>query len=162
MTSKTLMAQAVADAIGATKRQVQVWTDAGAIHCLPETDRQGRGHQRLYDLNELPLAALVATMARHRLPIGIIREWADSIRYGPVMVSPSGEKRFVEIKGGRGREWVEAALRGEFQSFLIFCSRQDGDDYMWLDNAKLLKSFFVIQEAGLVIAVHKVVNRIRR
>ena len=156
------MAQAVADAIGATKRQVQIWTDAGAVHCLPETDRQGRGRQRLYDLNELPLAALVATMARHRLPIGIIREWADSIRYGSVLVSPSGTKRFVEIKGGRGKEWVEAALRGEIQTYLVFLSRQDGVDYLWLDDVKKLKSFFVIQEAGLVIAVHKVVNRIRR
>ena len=44
-----IMAQAVADAIGANKRQVQIWTDAGILRCLPETDRQGRGRQRLYD-----------------------------------------------------------------------------------------------------------------
>ena len=61
-----LMAQAVADAVGATKRQIQLWTDGGAIRCLPETDRQGRGRQRLYEQSELPFAALVAHIERIR------------------------------------------------------------------------------------------------
>jgi len=75
-----LMAQAVADAIGATKRQVQIWTDAGAIRCTPESDRQGRGRQRLYDRSELPVAALVAAMARCKLPIGHLLRFSDAIR----------------------------------------------------------------------------------
>ena len=75
-----LMAQAVADAIGATKRQVQLWTDAGAIRCIPESDRQGRGRQRRYDRSELPVAALVAAMARCKLPIGHLLRFSDAIR----------------------------------------------------------------------------------
>ena len=83
MTTETFIAHAVADAIGATKRQVQVWTDAGAVHCLLETDRQGRGRQRRYHLNELPSAALVAQLARQLLSIGVIRAWATICRERP-------------------------------------------------------------------------------
>ncbi len=75
-----MMAQAVADAIGATKRQVQLWTDAGAIQCLPDTDRQGRGSQRLYTKDELPTAALVAAAAKAKLPIGILKRFAEHLR----------------------------------------------------------------------------------
>ncbi len=75
-----MMAQAVADAIGATKRQVQLWTDAGVIQCLPDTDRQGRGSQRLYSKDELPTAALVAAAAKAKLPIGILKRFAENLR----------------------------------------------------------------------------------
>ncbi len=78
--SELMMAQAVADAIGATKRQVQLWTDAGAIQCLPDTDRQGRGSQRLYSKDELPTAALVAAAAKAKLPIGILKRFAENLR----------------------------------------------------------------------------------
>ena len=78
--SELMMAQAVADAIRATKRQVQLWTDAGVIQCLPDTDRQGRGSQRLYSKDELPTAALVAAAAKAKLPIGILKRFAENLR----------------------------------------------------------------------------------
>ena len=79
-TDELMMAQALADRVGTSKRQVQIWTDAGAVACLPETDRQGRGRQRLYSTSEVPIAALVAVMARFKLPIGSLLLWSRAIR----------------------------------------------------------------------------------
>ena len=78
--SDLMMAQAVADAVGATKRQIQLWTDAGAIHCLPDTDRQGRGSQRLYTKDELPFIALVAAAAKAKLPIGVLTRFSEWVK----------------------------------------------------------------------------------
>ncbi len=73
MASDLLMAQAMADAIGATKRQVQIWTDAGVLICRPETDlHPGRGRQRLYDREELPVATLYQPTLNWRSPVGLI------------------------------------------------------------------------------------------
>ena len=93
MGDELLMAQAVADRIGATKRQVQIWTDAGAIRCIPESDHQGRGRQRLYDRSELPIAAIVAAMARCKLPIGHLVRFANSIR-------DAVERNYVALEDG--------------------------------------------------------------
>lgn len=69
---KPLMAKALADAVGATRRQVQLWTDAHVIDCLPGTDRQGTGRKRLYDQSEIPFAALAAELAKWQISIGRI------------------------------------------------------------------------------------------
>lgn len=71
--SDGLMAQAVGDAVGATKRQIQIWTDAGVLECRPETDRRGRGRQRIYDRHELPYAAMAAMLSRMYFPIGDLK-----------------------------------------------------------------------------------------
>lgn len=54
------MAGELARMSGATKRQVQLWTDAGALRCVAGTDRQGRGRQRLYSEDEARYARLAA------------------------------------------------------------------------------------------------------
>lgn len=77
---RPLMAQAVANAVGATKRQVQLWTDAGVIKCLPETDRQGRGRQRLYPTEELPFAAIAHFLSVYQIPIGRLKFYMDLVR----------------------------------------------------------------------------------
>ncbi len=105
------MAQAVADAVGATKRQVQLWSDAGAILCFPETDRQGRGRQRLYPRSELPFAAMAAFLARYQIPIGMIRAWTHFTRM----------QLASDIPGpGRKAEWFRRAYRGEEESYMMF------------------------------------------
>ena len=99
--AETLMAQAVADAIGATKRQVQIWTDAGAVHCIPETDRMGRGRQRLYDQSELPKAAIIARLAEFQVPIGVLQQ----------------ARKMVEVHLTFGTEYQEA-LEGRHESWI--------------------------------------------
>lgn len=157
-----IMAQAVAVAIGATKRQVQIWTDAGAIRCIPETDRQGRGRQRLYDPVELPIAALVATMAKFQIPIGRIKEWSDVVRKGPVHGKTEGGEVVVDGPNSKSRqEWVTDALRGKIKSFIAFYIDEEGDfKYLWLKSEGLGPFFGSLVDGGIVISVHKVVNRI--
>lgn len=98
-----LMAQAVADAIGATLRQVQIWTDAGAIACLPETNRRGRGKKRFYEPSELPIAALIAALAKAQVPIG-------------VLINAS---QYIRIMLDKGTNWERAALAGQTASFIV-------------------------------------------
>ena len=106
------MAQALADAIGASKRQVQLWTDAAVIHCRPDTDRQGTGRRRLYDPEEIPIAAIVAAMARLKLPIG-------TLILGSIAIRNSLNVDFGEAQGKHPRDWFKAALRGEVDSYLM-------------------------------------------
>ena len=105
------MAQAVADAVGATKRQVQLWSDAGAIQCFPETDRQGRGRQRLYPRSELPFAAMAAFLAQYQIPIGMIRAWIYFTRMQLVSDIPGP---------GPKADWYRRAFRGEEESYMMF------------------------------------------
>lgn len=108
----TLMAQALADAVGATKRQIQTWTDAGVLQCRPETDRRGTGIRRQYERGELPIAAFVAFLAKFRLQIGelknyarIWREWVEETERG------EGVKETLE--------WRRRALKGDRDSWVI-------------------------------------------
>ena len=105
------MAKAVADAVGATKRQVQLWSDAGAIQCFPETDRQGRGRQRLYPRSELPFAAMAAFLARYQIPIGMIRAWIHFSRMQLEHDIPESRRK---------ADWFQRAFRGEEESYMMF------------------------------------------
>lgn len=75
-----LMAQAMADAVGATKRQIQTWTDAGILLCRPETDRQGTGIRRKYPREQRAVAAFVTALSRFGLHIGEIIHYAEYLR----------------------------------------------------------------------------------
>jgi hypothetical protein len=77
---QTLLANSIANAIGATKRQVQLWTDAGALQCLPETDRQGSGRKRQYEPIELVVGGMIAAMARYQMPVGRLKQVAELVR----------------------------------------------------------------------------------
>ena len=71
-TFQPLMAKALADGVGATKRQVQFWTDHGVLQFLPGSGG-GRGNQRLYPRTELPFAAMAAALAVSGIQIGTIK-----------------------------------------------------------------------------------------
>ena len=138
------MAQAVADAVGATKRQVQLWSDAGAIQCFPETDRQGRGRQRLYPRSELPFAAMAAFLARYQIPIGMIRAWIHFTRM----------QLASDIPGpGRKADWYRRAFRGEEESYMTFGAAAIEDEQILRDGhvqlGKLDRLGHVAQRAGL-------------
>ena len=122
MKSDHLMAQAVADRVGATKRQIQMWTDAGVLLCLPETDRKGRGRQRLYEKSELPYAAVISELATMKLPIGTLQFFSELMR-----------DTLEEAKGKR-KKFGQAALNGNVESYLILDNRTgDYSTYSWAD-----------------------------
>ncbi len=151
MTGDLLMAKAMADAIGATKRQVQIWTDAEVLICRPETNlHPGRGRQRLYDREELPVAALIAEAARFTLPIGTLGLISLAIRTEPAGKVPQGRKR----------GFYKRAIRGEVPSYLLIRPTDDRRFMVgWYDEtglADILRSL----PAGLVINVQSTVNRI--
>ena len=143
------MAQAVADAVGATKRQVQLWSDAGAIQCFPETDRQGRGRQRLYPRSELPFAAMAAFLARYQIPIGMIRAWIHFAR--ALLVN--------DIPGpGRKADWYQKAFRGEEESYMMFeaAEKHTTGSFVW-DSQEIMIEMVTYNRGCIVLNVGKVI-----
>lgn len=147
------MAQAFADAIGASKRQVQHWTDRGAIKCIPATDQQGRGKQRHYDEEEIPIARLVAQMAAFQLPIGRLVWMANAIR--SQVQHGSTEKG---TPGGFPASWHRKALAGGHESYLVL--RASRGSIMWTDRKG--RDDMLEQIAAFVIPVHIVNKRVPR
>ncbi len=143
------MEQGVADAVGATKRQVQLWSDAGAIQCFPETDRQGRGRQRLYPRSELPFAAMAAFLARYQIPIGMIRAWIHFTRMQLTSDIPGA---------GRKADWYQRALRGEEESYMTFGAAEGvvTGSYGWHDRRIMIEG--ITHNRGyIVLNVRKVI-----
>ncbi len=109
-----MMAQAFGERIGASLRQVQLWTDHGVLRCLPGTDHQGRGRKRLYDPFELPIGSLIGVLARFQFTIGILQDYADTVRN---LLHENQPESLYEI---RPRAWFRAAFRGKFVSWMGF------------------------------------------
>jgi len=141
------MAQAVADAVGATKRQVQIWTDAGVLRCLPGTDRQGRGRQRLYDEDELRFAVLARYLAHYyQIPIGVLKEFTDLVRGA--------------MASGARAKWCRAAWQGDVQSSILNRAQQQ-DAFIWRTTDEILK-LLPLTDGAVVINIHKIMNTIQR
>ena len=157
VTSSPLMAQSLADAIEATKRQVQIWTDAGLLKCRPETDRQGRGRQRLYDPDEIPFAALVAQMARFKIPIGVMIGWTVMVRN----LAARGE--YPSLPGARPVKWYDSAIRGERESFIVFNAHSEdiGRAFAWMDREKMVE-LLDLRTGAAVINVKEVTSRAKK
>jgi hypothetical protein len=66
------MAKALADTVGATKRQVQFWSDHGVLEFLPGSGGT-RGNQRLDPRTEMPFAAMACYLAASGIQIGTIK-----------------------------------------------------------------------------------------
>jgi hypothetical protein len=150
------MAQAVADAIGATKRQVQLWTDAGVVQCIPETDRLGPGRQRHYERDEIPIAALVAAAAPFRLPIRMLDQLSWTIRH-LVACGDDDLPRGV----GHPASWYRQALAGEFESFIVLPYHREG--VAWRHREAALK--YLDDDYGypvFLIPVRPIVRRAAR
>ena len=144
------MAQAVADAVGATKRQVQLWSDAGAIQCFPETDRQGRGRQRLYSRAELPFAAMAAFVARYQIPIGMIRAWIHLTRSHLVNDMPGSRRK---------TDWYQRAFRGEEESYIMVGAAEGHitGSFAWTDRKNMIEDI-THNRGQIVLNVRKVIT----
>ncbi len=143
------MAQAVADAVGATKRQVQLWSDAGAIQCFPETDRQGRGRQRLYPRSELPFAAMAAFLARYQIPIGMIRAWSHFTRKHLASDVPGSSLK---------ANWYQRAFRGEEESYIMVGAAEGPitGSFVWTDRINMIEDI-THNRGQIVLNVRKVI-----
>jgi len=140
-----LMAQALADEVGATKRQIQLWTDAGALQAFPELQhRPGRGRQRLYPRSEIRYAAMAAELGRYQIPIGRI---AGALSCARAEIAD----RFGTSNYAR---WCRKAWRGGVQSCFLFYP--DGG-FAWcppeLVMVKLSHGY-----GAIVVPVHTIVS----
>ena len=147
-----LMAQALADAVGATKRQVQFWSDHGVLLFLPGSGG-ARGNQRLYLRTELPFAALACYLAASGIQIGTIRLAVPFIR-GEL----SNPNRPAAL---RSKFW--RFLRGETNSYILVRTFPDpgGDGYKqsvtWIPEKDLMK-YAKYDQAMTVINVKRVMT----
>ena len=141
-----LMAKAVADAAGTTKRRVQLWTDAGALHCYPETNRLGRGRQRLYPRTELPFAAVAHAMAENEIRVWRIAEACNWVR-------AEMADRFGNTKHAR---WCRSAWSGKTNSYFLF-GPPPSDSFGWMSGEKLMDLLHA-GRTGIVIPVHTVIS----
>ena len=151
-TVQPLMAKALADAVGATKRQVQFWTDHGVLQFLPGSGG-ARGNQRLYPRTELPFAAMACALAASGIQIRTIKLAMHLVRgelSSPVRpdTDPPKFRRF---------------LRGRADSYILVRTHpaMKGDGYKqsvtWIPE-KDLKKYAKGDRAMTVINVKRVMS----
>ncbi len=109
-----LMAQALADVVGATKRQVQFWSDHEVLQFLPGSGGT-RGNQRLYLRTELPFAAMACYLAASGIQIGTIHLAVAAVRG-----APSNSK----LSGANPAKF-QRFFRGELRSYILVRTFQD-------------------------------------
>ena len=146
-----LMAQALADAVGATKRQVQFWSDHSVLQFLPGSGG-ARGNQRLYPRTELPFAAMACYLAASGIQIGTIEMGTGFIRSLLTNrdlpgANPTKYRRF---------------LRGELASYILVRTHpapRGGYDQgvTWIPEKDLLK-YLKWDHATTVINVKRVMS----
>ncbi len=146
-----LMAKALANAVGATKRQVQFWTDHGVLQFLPGSGG-ARGNQRLYPRTELPFAAMAGALAASGIQIGTIKLAMFLVR---VELSNSTNPG---ANPSKFRRW----LRGEADSYILV-HKHLGDDgeykvsVTWIPEKDLVK-YLGWDHATTVINVKRVMS----
>ncbi|QKC84384.1 hypothetical protein [Mesorhizobium sp. NZP2077] len=66
--------------VGAKRRTIQLWAEAGAIKADDETERAGTGTHRRFSRREALIACLLKPFADYQMSIGFLIGIADSIR----------------------------------------------------------------------------------
>ncbi len=146
------MARALADAVGATKRQVQFWSDHGVLQFLPGSGG-ARGNQRLYPRSELPFAAMACYLAASGIQIGTIKLAIFLVR---------GELSNRNIPGANPSKF-RRFLRGEADSYILVRTFPDpaGDGYTqsvtWIPEKDLVK-YLKGDHATTVVNVKRVMS----
>ena len=71
----------LADLVGAKRRTLQLWAEAGVIEAEPGTLRSGKGAYRRYARKEVIIACLVYAFARRlQSPIGVLTDLGSMLR----------------------------------------------------------------------------------
>ena len=146
------MAKALADAVGATKRQVQFWTDHGVLQFLPGSGGT-RGNQRLYPRTELPFAAMAGALAAAGIQIRTIKL---------AMLLVRGEPNYP-IRPDTDPSRFRRYLRGETDSYILVRTfpAMDGNGYdqnvTWIPEKDLVE-YLGWDSATTVINVKRVMS----
>jgi len=148
---RPLMAQAVADAVGATKRRVQLWSDHGVLQFLPGSGGV-RGNQRLYPRTELPFAAMACYLAKLGVNIGTIDLAVFMAR------TELNPPTFHGADPSKYRRY----LRGEIDSYILVRTHpKNGGGYdqsvTWIAESELME-YLKGDCAATVINVKKVMS----
>ena len=157
--AETMMTVAFAKALGVKPTHVKYWTDKDALRCLPGTKGAGQGNKRLYSADYLPEAAIIAEIAKYRIPIKYLAHWSKEIEK---LLAHGEEKRFKHRKPA---EWYRAALAGEHESHIIFMIPRQiggeiGETFGWHEPEMLAKALRVSQSA-ITVNVGAVVQRFK-
>jgi hypothetical protein len=98
------------DIVGAKRRSLQLWADAGAIKAEPESDRAGRGVHRHFSRDEAIIACILHAFASRTIAIGELRSIGDVLR-----------RRFMTEK----REAIVRAINDECDCYLAVIWTED-------------------------------------
>ncbi len=112
--SDRLMTVAFAKALGVKPTQVKYWTDLGALRCVPGTKGAGQGNKRLYAADYLPEAALIAEIAKYKIPADSLVHWSKEIA---TLLDHGEPKRFLHRKPA---QWYRHAIAGKHESHIVF------------------------------------------
>ena len=145
------MARALADAVGATKRQVQFWSDHGVLQFLPGSGG-ARGNQRLYPPSELPFAAMACYLAACGIQIATIELAVFLVR---------GELNNPSLPRANPRKY-RRFLRGETDSYILVRTQpKESGGYeqsvAWIPEKDLVK-YLKADPAATVINVTRVMS----
>lgn len=102
---------------GAKRRSVQLWADALIIHAIPDTDRAGTGVHRRFDLHELKIVALLASLADWGMPIGWLRYFALNFRKA---LRGKTKKGKADTTGQDLERAINRAIAGKGNNYLLF------------------------------------------
>ncbi len=146
-----LMAQALADTVGATKRQVQFWSDHGVLEFLPGSGG-ARGNQRLYALTEPPFAALACYLAASGIQIRTIGLAVSGVRI---------ELNNPNLPGSNPPKYWRY-LRGEIDSYILVRTHPAGgggydQSVTWIPERDLVK-YLKADRSTTVINVKRVMS----
>ena len=156
---EVLMTVAFAKALGVKPTQVKYWTDSDVLRCFPGTKGAGQGNKRIYSADYLPEAAIIAEIAKYRIPMKHLAYWSKEI----TKLLAHGEEEGFLIR--KPAEWYRAALAGEHESHIIFfIPRQIGGEigsyFGWHDPEMLAKAIRRSQSA-ITVNVAAVVQRFK-
>ena len=170
VTDRILKSRELAEVIGASLRQVQIWTDADVLHCLPATNRKGRGSQRYYSVDEVPIGAIIAEMARLRMPIEVLSIASGGMREAQtyrdrriVDYFPEVATTLDQLDEAAGS--FRRALEGGELSYMVFntpdteTGANDADSSMHWCGSDALANAGKYRDGMVVINVKRVVSR---
>ncbi len=144
----------IAKLVDAKLRQIQLWTDNRIILCVPGTQHQGRGTKRLYEPIELPIAMFASVLTKLRFPIGLVKDYADTLRNFLTENQPVDH-----YTKDRPKSWYRQALRGEFPSWIVCFPEQIGGKLLVIwEGDKGLVNLLPNYKGGVVINVREVLS----
>ena len=156
-----LMAQGLADAVGATKRQIQTWTDAGILLCRPETDRQGTGIRRKYPREQRAVAAFVTALSRFKLHIGELIVYAGHLRSWLTEYDENPEVEWADGIRGEKQYWIIAfpkIIGSENPLFDPDAEEHEGDMIL-VDEKEIVPALaHPLYRMGIIINVKEVIS----